>query len=84
MRFVILGCDYLPIHTEYHKSKSVSHAVPTQDSYIPQGPPARRNDIGRGLTPHVIQILISHVHYIIHFNFTSIWSMKGCNIGNAI
>ena len=51
------------IYTEYYMSKSVSHAVSTQEPYI-----TPRVDIGRGLIWHVMQILTCNVHYIIYFN----------------
>ena len=53
---------------EYYMSKSVSHAVSTQEPYITPRATGPRGDIGRGLIRHMIQILTCNVHYIIYFN----------------
>jgi hypothetical protein len=42
------------IYTEYYMSKSVSHAVSTQEPYITPRATGPWGDIGRGLIRHVI------------------------------
>ena len=52
-------------------SKSVLHTISTRNSFINPRAAGPRGDIGRGLKPHMIQILTCHVPDEIYINYNT-------------